>query len=87
MLIVRIKRQRQLLDVGHNVQIDAYIDKLSSENRVSYPMYKSDSKAKFYLALGNTVDFCFEKKAANDHHFKGMCSLPLFLQGLPEYKA
>lgn len=63
MLIVRIKRQRQLLqDVGYNVQIDAYIDKLGPENRVSYPLYKSDTKAKFYLALGNTVDFCCEKK-------------------------
>lgn len=59
---------------------------------------KSNPRAKIFMSLANTVDYCLrdpnavrrenyyytreDAKKDFDRHFRGRCSLPVFLQGL-----
>ena len=56
---------------------------------------KSNPRARLFMSLANTVNFCLrdpntqrenytreDAKKDFDRHFRGRCSLPVFLQGL-----
>ena len=61
MLLLKFTRGKgdRFLDTKNNLlQLEAYIDTFDQSKKMQYPTYRSDPKAKFRLALGNTVQYC-----------------------------
>jgi hypothetical protein len=70
------------------LNVEAAIDSFDTNKRVPYPKLKSAKDQTIQLALGNQPVALLNKKISTaallQKHFHGICSLPLFCQGIPD---
>lgn len=84
---MRVTRSKETYFSAENlISVEASIDTAEPHKRVMYSTVRSDPKAKFYMALGNTVNYCLSPQKETSKVFTGRCSLPMFCTGLPEMK-